>query len=133
MNSAATSIRAAETAITTNKHIVLAQGTGGWSRFLAYYETNPLTAGGTDHYAYEVHVYDVASTFADRFITPSQTIPVIIGEFGPVTGSMTTTDCATLMTEAEAAGRSVACNGHSTCVAHPIFWLITPAAGAAWA
>ena len=104
MQAAATSIRAAEQAFGSNKHIVLAQGTGGWARFLAYYETHPLTAGDGSNFAYEVHVYDAASTFSDRFITPSKTIPVVIGEFGPVSGSMTSSDTATLMTQAESAG-----------------------------
>ncbi len=104
MQAAAAAIRASELASGNNKHIVLAQGTGGWARFLTYYETHPLTAGDGSNFAYEVHVYDAASTFSDRFVTPSKTIPVVIGEFGPVSGSMTTTDTATLMTQAEAAG-----------------------------
>lgn len=104
MNTAAASIRAAEAAFGSNKHIILAQGTGGWARFLSYYETHPLTAGDGSNFAYEVHVYDSASTFQSRFLGPAQVIPVVIGEFGPVSGTMTTADTAALMTQAEAAG-----------------------------
>ena len=50
---------------------------------------------------YETHVYDPAADFADRFETPSQTLPVIIGEFGPAGGYMSEADCTTLMDSAD--------------------------------
>lgn len=103
MNAALAAIRAAELAFGNYQHIVLAQGTGGWARFLTYYETHPLTAAGGNNVAYEVHVYDAASAFGARFIAPSQILPVVIGEFGPIDGVMTLEDTAALMTQAEAA------------------------------
>ncbi len=103
MNDAATAIRAAEAALGVPSHVIVAQGTGGWARLLAYYETHPLTAGEGRNIAYETHPYDEASTFQERFIVPAQSIPVIIGEFGPIDGVMTLEDTAALMAQAEAA------------------------------
>src|SRR5690606_587166 len=101
MNSTVAKIRAVEERLGVPNHIVAVQGTGGWSRFLAYYVTNPITAGGGENIAYEVHVYDPASDFDSMFIQPSKTLPVIIGEFGPAQGYMTMTDVSTLMEQAE--------------------------------
>jgi endoglucanase len=99
MNSTVAAIRDVEDASGGPRHIISVQGTGGWARFLAYYVNHPITAGGGENIAYEVHVYDPASTFDQRFTIPSQTIPVVIGEFGP--SNMTLADCATLMQRAE--------------------------------
>lgn len=78
------------------------QGTRAWARVLEYYITHPITVGGGDNVVYETHVYDPAADFADRFETPSQTLPVIIGEFGPASGYMTEADGTTLMGSADA-------------------------------
>ena len=104
MNQVAQSIRDQETASGFMQHIVVAQGTGGWARYLQYYQMHPLTAGNGNNFAYEVHVYDAASTFQARFVTPASTLPVIIGEFGPADGAMTLQDCTTLMNTADALG-----------------------------
>ncbi|HQR30207.1 MAG TPA: cellulase family glycosylhydrolase [Anaeromyxobacteraceae bacterium] len=104
MNAAVQAIRDVETAAGTPHHVITVQGTRSWSRVLDYYLTHPITAGGGVNIAYETHVYDGANQFAARFETPSLTVPVIIGEFGPVSGSMTESDCATLMASAEAHG-----------------------------
>lgn len=101
MNSAVAAIRTAEAAAGGQPHIVAVQGTGGWARFLDYYITHPITAGGGANIAYEVHVYDGVSEFPARFTNPHKTLPVIIGEFGPVQGAMTLSDCDTLMTQAQ--------------------------------
>jgi hypothetical protein len=53
---------------------------------------------------YEVHVYDPESTFNQHFITPAQSIPVIIGEFDPVDSTwanMSLNDCQALMNTAQ--------------------------------
>lgn len=44
-----------------------------------------------------------ASQFDTLFVQPSQTLPVIIGEFGPA-GTMSRADAQTLMDQAEALG-----------------------------
>jgi endoglucanase len=103
MNDTVAAIRAVEDDAGAPYHVITVQGTGGWARFLDYYTTHPITAGGGANVAYEVHVYDPESTFGDRFIDPSQTIPVVIGEFGPA-ADMTLDDCATLMDEADSLG-----------------------------
>jgi hypothetical protein len=103
MNDAVAAIRAIEDAGGYAHHIVAVQGTGGWSRRLDYYVSHPITAGGGENVAYEVHVYDPETSFADMWITPAETIPVIIGEFGPAEGYMTEADCTALMTQARAA------------------------------
>lgn len=106
MNDAVAAIRAAEDAAGGRHHIVAVQGTRQWGRVLDYYVQNPIKAGGGTNVVYETHVYDSADLFQARFIGPSRTIPVIIGEFGPVdqpgVALMTTPDCARLMEQADA-------------------------------
>lgn len=101
MNDTVSAIRTAEQQAGGQSHIITVQGTGGWARFLDYYVTHPITAGGGKNVAYEVHVYDPQSTFAARFQNPSKTIPVVIGEFGPAQGYMTLSDCQALWTSAQ--------------------------------
>jgi len=101
MNDTVAAIRAVETAIGAHHHVIAVQGTRAWARVLDYYITHPITAGGGVNIAYETHVYNPASDFDALFVTPSQTLPVIIGEFGVVSG-MTAEDCGLLMDQAEA-------------------------------
>jgi endoglucanase len=103
MNSAVQAVRDAEVAANaTVQHLVAVQGLGGWARHLGYYTNHPITAGGGVNIVYEIHVYDPASQFASMYETYSATLPIIIGEFGPVSGAMTTADTAALMISAEA-------------------------------
>ncbi|GMU61405.1 MAG: hypothetical protein AMXMBFR34_31680 [Myxococcaceae bacterium] len=99
MNGVVKAIRDAEDLAGVPYHIVTVQGTGGWARRLGYYVTHPITERGGQNVAYEVHVYDPQSEFATLFEGPSQTLPVIIGEYGPG-GGMTLDDCDALMTSA---------------------------------
>ncbi|MBP7867145.1 MAG: FG-GAP repeat protein [Acidobacteria bacterium] len=101
MNSAVQAIRDRQDLAGAPYNLITVQGTGGWARFLNYYTTHPITAGGGVNVAYEVHVYDPASEFAARFENPSRTIPVIVGEFGP--SNMTEAECEELMRRAEVA------------------------------
>jgi len=101
MNDAVAAIRAVEDDLGAPHHVVSVQGTGGWARFLDYYVTHPITAGDGDNVAYEVHVYDPESDFDDRFVTPSATLPVIIGEYGPADGYMTLDDSEALQAAAQ--------------------------------
>ena len=106
MNDAVSAIRATEDAAGGRHHIVAVQGTRQWGRVLDYYVQNPIKAGGGANVVYETHVYDGADLFQARFIGPSRTIPVIIGEFGPIdqpgVARMTNSDCARLMEQADA-------------------------------
>ncbi len=106
MNQAVQTIRDKEAQLGVPHHLVTVQGTRSWARVLDYYVANPISAGGGANVAYETHVYDHADLFDDRFETPSQTIPVIIGEFGPAdVGAglvMTLDECDDLMKRAEA-------------------------------
>jgi endoglucanase len=102
MNDTVAAIRAVEDSFGTPHHVVAVQGTGGWSRRLDYYVEHPITAGGGENIAYEIHVYDPEANFQTMFIGPSQTLPVIIGEFGPADGYMTLADSEALMDEATA-------------------------------
>jgi endoglucanase len=103
INKTVETIRAAEGA--GKKHIVVVQGTRMWSRRLDYYVTHPITAGGGLDVAYESHAYDDRAKLDALFDGPAKTLPVIIGEFGPVDDEhlahMTTDDCAHLMDRAE--------------------------------
>jgi len=102
MNAAVQAIRDVETAAGTPHHVITVQGTREWARSLAYYVTHPITAGGGVNIAYETHVYDPPTRFAELFETPSATLPVVVGEFGP--NGMSQADCVTLMASAEAHG-----------------------------
>jgi hypothetical protein len=101
MNRTVAAIRAVEDRSGTPHHIVAVQGTRAWARRLDYYIENPITAGNGENIVYETHVYNPASDFSELFITPSQSLPVIIGEFGPVSGYMTENDCINLMQQAD--------------------------------
>jgi len=85
-------------------HLVAVQGTRQYARVLDYYTTHPITAGGGVNVVYETHVYDPQSAFQARFVDPKKKIPVIIGEFGPVTdvAQMSLDDCKKMMEQAEA-------------------------------
>jgi hypothetical protein len=100
MNTTTARIRTAEKAAGSRRHIVAVQGTGGWARRLDYYIDHPITAGDGQDIVYEVHVYNPVADFSALFETPSRTLPVIIGEFGPADGYMTLDDCDDLMTSA---------------------------------
>lgn len=104
MNDVVQAIRDVEDAHGAPHHLIAVQGTGAWARYLDYYVDHPITAGGGDNVVYEVHVYDPVDTFDDRFVGPSATLPVIIGEFGPADGYMSMDDAGALMDEAEATG-----------------------------
>jgi endoglucanase len=101
MNRAVEAIRAVENRSGTPAHIIAVQGTRMWARRLDYYIGHPITAGGGENIVYETHVYNHASDFSELFINPSQTLPVIIGEFGPASGYMTEDDCISLMRQAD--------------------------------
>jgi hypothetical protein len=98
MAKAVTSIRQGEDAAAAKagdaqakRHIIAVQGTRDWARDLTYYASafkdpaNPLnkTAYGQANLVYETHVYNNPSDFAG-LLAPADTIPVIMGEFGPV-------------------------------------------------
>ena len=91
-----------EDAAAAPNHIVTVQGTGGWARRLNYYATHPITERSGANIAYEVHVYNPASDFSRCSRPTSATLPLIIGEFGPMSGAMTQADCTTLMDRAQA-------------------------------
>jgi len=106
MNNTVAAIRVEEeNASSPQQHIITVQGTRDWARDLSYYIDHPITAGGGTNIAYETHCYDHEDKFAERFIAPSEDIPVVIGEFGPATigGNlyMTLEECQLMMDEAE--------------------------------
>ncbi len=98
LDSCINTIRLAEShAGVSYQHIITASGTGAYGRYLSYYVNNPVTAYGGTNIAYETHVYDPESRWNENWLDASQTIPVIIGEFGPVSNYMTMDDCIQLM------------------------------------
>jgi hypothetical protein len=102
MNRTVATIRSVEPAGGPH-HLIAVQGTQDWARDLSHYLTNPITAGGGVNVVYETHAYDHQAQFAERFATPSLTIPVIIGEFGPDGTYMYVSDAEALMPAAEQA------------------------------
>lgn len=102
MNETVAAIREVEAELDAPKHLIAVQGTGGWARLLDYYVDHPITAGGGENIVYEVHVYDGAALFEERFIEPAKTLPVVIGEFGPWEPHMNLSDTAELIRQADA-------------------------------
>jgi endoglucanase len=100
MNATVQAIRDEEAAVGSRPHLVAVQGTRNWARSLDYYLTHPIAAGGGVNVVYETHVYDPPAEFSQLFEVPAQTLPVIIGEFGPA--GMTEDDCMLLMERARA-------------------------------
>ena len=99
MQKAVAAVRSVEDAAGTPHHVITVQGTGGWARYLDYYASHPIPG---DRIAYEVHVYNGQTDFGWLFEEPAATLPVVIGEFGPADGYMTTDDAAALTVRARA-------------------------------
>jgi hypothetical protein len=76
-------IRAAEAAHGSRKHIVVVQAPEGWARDLSYFVSNPLAG---ENIAYEIHPYNPKSDFDKLIVQPSKTLPIIIGEYAPISG-----------------------------------------------
>lgn len=83
MNAAVAAIREAENELGSPQHLVAVQGTRRWARDLEYYVENPITAGDGTNIVYETHSYVPADEFEGVWLNAAQTIPVLIGEFGP--------------------------------------------------
>jgi hypothetical protein len=103
MNDVVAAIRRVQDHIGAHRNIIAVQGTRGWARSVDYYRTNPITAGGGENIVYETHPYNSPNDFWDLYERAAQTIPVIIGEFGPFS-SMTTEHAETMMERAEKLG-----------------------------
>lgn len=106
MNAAVAAIRSAETALGPNRHLVAVQGTRDWARVLDYYVTHPIAAGEGANVVYETHIYNAPADYDALFINPGKTLPVILGEFGPINDEFhkaTLADVQTLMDKAKAA------------------------------
>ncbi|HTL33404.1 MAG TPA: cellulase family glycosylhydrolase, partial [Kofleriaceae bacterium] len=105
-------IRAVEDAHHVAHHVVVVQAPEGYARDLAYFVANPLAG---DQIAYEIHPYNPQSDFDHLIVQPAQTLPVIIGEYGPAP-TMTMGDVTALWTVAEANGVPyIAWNFHARC------------------
>ena len=91
-------IRSVEDGFGSPHHIVVVQAPEGYSRDLSYFVANPLVG---DQIAYEVHPYNPAGDFDKLLVQPHQSLPIIIGEYGPA-GSMTDADIMALWTVAQA-------------------------------
>lgn len=119
-NNCVAAIRDEEAKIGCPAHIVSVQGLAGWARQLAYYITHPITAGGGANVVYETHVYNSESDFNNLINTPAATLPVIVGEYGPINSpgvaTMTLADCQELMTRCDSLGVSyLAWALHTSC------------------
>ena len=105
-------IRAVEDAHHAPHHVVVVQAPEGYARDLAYFVANPLAG---DQIAYEIHPYNPQSDFDHLIVQPAQTLPMIIGEYGP-SATMSTSDVMALWTVAEANNVSyLAWNFHARC------------------
>ena len=106
MNAAVAAIRAVETALGSNRHLIAVQGTRDWARYLDYYVSHPITAGNGANVVYETHVYNAPNEYEALFLSPGKTLPVVIGEFGPINDEFhksSLADVQVLMDQAKAA------------------------------
>jgi hypothetical protein len=103
MNNAVEAIRAVERPLGSNRHLVAVQGTRDQGSDLSYYIEHPITADGGQNVIYETHIFNPQSDFDRLLINPTQTLPTIIGAFGPRNHptNMTQVDAIALIVEAE--------------------------------
>lgn len=105
MNNVVKAIRAIEKKHGSPKHLIAVQGTRKYARYLGYYVDHPITAGKGENIIYETHSYLRPPEYEENWLGPAQTLPVIIGEFGPADlgggYKMTTEHTIVLMDEAE--------------------------------
>lgn len=73
-------IRAVEEDRGVPEHVVVVQAPQSWSRYLDWFVENPIDRSNV---AYEVHPYNPEGDFDELLTQPSQTLPVIVGEYGP--------------------------------------------------
>ncbi|HPF40865.1 MAG TPA: cellulase family glycosylhydrolase [Phycisphaerae bacterium] len=101
LNRAASVIREVEQSAGAANHVILAQGLGDWARRLDYFVDHPISAGDGGNIAYEIHYYNPIGDLDRLLAGPAATLPVVIGEFGPIdepdAPTMTLEDCRQLM------------------------------------
>ncbi len=73
-------IRAVETSIGVDEHVVVVQAPQQWARDLSWFVDNPIDRSNV---AYEVHPYNPQEDFEALLTEPSATLPLIVGEYGP--------------------------------------------------
>ncbi len=105
MNDLVAAIRAREAQTGSLEHVIAVQGLRDWARDLSYYVSHPITAGGGRNVVYETHQYNPKSEFGRYFLNAANTLPVIVGEFGPFAWAgvtqMDTPDFQELIDQAE--------------------------------
>ncbi|MCE9623963.1 MAG: glycoside hydrolase family 5 protein, partial [Deltaproteobacteria bacterium] len=132
MNAAVATIRKVEDSMGGNHHLVSVQGTREWARYLDYYLSHPITAGNGTNIIYETHVYNAPADFNALFLNSGKSIPVVIGEYGPINDQFhkaSVQDMQTLMSQANAASIPyLAWTFHHYCLPN----LIADKLGATW-
>ena len=104
MNNAVAAIRDEERTLSQYRHLIAVPGLRNRGSDLSYYIENPITSGNGENILYETHIFQPQSTFDTLLVSPAQTLPVIIGSFGPSETPpqmMTQTDAIALIQEAE--------------------------------
>ena len=105
MNRVVAAIRAVEEREGGGNHLIAVQGTGAWARRMDYYMRRPIEAGDGRNVVYETHVFNQQPDFDVLLGRTAQFLPLIVGEFGPVTerqgSSMSQDDALALIDLAE--------------------------------
>jgi hypothetical protein len=104
MNQAVNAIREEERLLSPYRHLIAVQGTRNGGRDLSYYIEHPITADNGENIVYETHISDGQAQFDSLLVNPSQSLPMIIGSFGPSQREgkqMTQGDAMQLITQAE--------------------------------
>jgi endoglucanase len=104
MNTAVNAIRDEERTLSPYRHLITVPGLRNLGSDLSYYIEHPITAGNGDNILYETHIFQSQSNFDALLVSPAQSLPVIIGSFGPSETPprmMTQTDAVALIQEAE--------------------------------
>ena len=104
MNNAVQAIRNQEQVLSAYRHLIAVPGLRNQGSDLSYYIEHPITAGGGSNIVYETQIFEAQAQFDQRLVSPAQSLPVIIGAFGPSEVAprlMTQADALALVQEAE--------------------------------
>ncbi|MEE2644422.1 MAG: cellulase family glycosylhydrolase [Myxococcota bacterium] len=83
MNHAVQVIREEELRLNGRRHLIAVQGTRDRGRDLSYYLERPIEVAGGAEVIYEAHIFNPSVDFERLLTTPANTLPVILGAFGP--------------------------------------------------
>ena len=125
MNSMVSVIRSEEVNLGSPQHLISVPG-NYYPSSVSYYAATPITAYGGNNIIYDYHTYfnDATADYNTNLLIPAQTIPVIVGEYGPAsTTSSLDYQCGSAINQAGMSVPSDVTNFQSMARAHNIPYL----------